>query len=75
MSIFQQMLTLVGGTVASVAALAWLSKALMGHFLRKDIEHHKAMLSAQSDAELEKLRAVLERECAVRRKPEGQRTI
>ncbi len=62
MSIVQQMVTLVGGTTAAIAVIAWLTKSLLGQFLKKDVEQHKALLRAQTDAELEKLRAVLERE-------------
>lgn len=62
MGILEQMLTLLGGTVAAIAALAWLVKSLMTHLLDKDVEQHKALLRAKTDAELEKLRAVLERE-------------
>lgn len=62
MGILEQMITLLGGTTVAIAALAWLAKSLMGHLLEKDVEQHKDFLRAQTDAELEKLRAVLERE-------------
>ncbi len=62
MGILEHVLTLLGGTAVAIAALAWLAKSLMSHLLDKGVEQHKAVLRAKTDAEVEKLRAVLERE-------------
>ncbi len=59
MDVVKQLLTILGGSVAAMAAVAWLIRSLIAHLLSKDIERHKAALQAQSVLELEKLRAEL----------------
>ena len=61
MDVVKELVTILGGTVAAVAAVAWLARSLATHLLSKDLERHKAALQAQSVLELEKLRAELTR--------------
>jgi len=62
MDILKELVTILGGTAIAVAALAWLAKSLVTHFLSKDIEKHKNDLAAQSALELDKLRAEFTRQ-------------
>jgi hypothetical protein len=62
METVSHVVTILGGTGIAVAALAWLSKSLLTHFMTKDIEGHKAGLTAQNALELEKLRAEFARQ-------------
>lgn len=59
MDVLRDVGTILGGTAIAMAALAWLSKSLLIHFLSKDIEKHKASLTAQNALEIERLRAQL----------------
>ena len=42
----------------AIAALAWLAKKIVSHFLSKDIEAYKVKLEAESEVEIEKLRVI-----------------
>lgn len=46
----------LGGTVAFVAATAWLSRSLISQFINKDLERFKANLKSESNKEIERLR-------------------
>jgi len=59
MDALKELGTILGGTAIAVAALAWLAKSLLTHYLSKDIEKHKATLTAQNALESERLRAEL----------------
>lgn len=59
MDALRELGTILGGTAIAVAALAWLLKSLLVHFLSKDIEMHKATLTAQNALEIERLRGEL----------------
>jgi hypothetical protein len=56
------LIKILGGTGMAIAALAWLTRSLLTHFMTKDIEGHKAALAAQNALELEKLRAEFTRQ-------------
>ena len=43
----------------AIAALAWLAKAIVLHFLSKDVETFKAKIQAESEIEIEKLKSAL----------------
>ena len=60
--LLRELTVLLGGTVAAVAAVAWLARSLTAHILSKDLEHYKVALQAQNELELEKLRAELARQ-------------
>ncbi len=46
----------ISASAIAIAALAWLAKKIVSHFLSKDIEAYKAKLEAGSEMEIEKLR-------------------
>lgn len=46
----------LGGTTIAIAAIAWLVRSLIGHFLSKDVESFKQHLQSESSLELERLR-------------------
>jgi len=54
---WQDLLAQLGGFAVLVAALAWLSRRLIGQLLDRDIEAHKAHLESQNQIQLERLRA------------------
>lgn len=54
-----ELLRTLGEFAIAAGALAWLFKALVGAFLSKDLEAHKARLQVQSQAEIEKLKSEL----------------
>ncbi len=41
---FQEVVTLLGGFSAMVAAIAWLARSLVGQMLSRDIERYKSQL-------------------------------
>jgi len=43
----------------AIAALAWLAKAIISHFLSKDVETFKAKIQAESGIEIKKLKSAL----------------
>ncbi len=72
MDVLKELATILGGTAMAVAALAWLAKSLVTHFLSKDFEKHRDNLAAQSALQLEQLRSefarqALEHEVRLRR--------
>jgi hypothetical protein len=40
----------------AIAALAWLAKTIVSHFLAKDVAAYKEKISAQSEIEVERLK-------------------
>jgi hypothetical protein len=58
---WQQLITILGGGALCLAAIAWLVRSIVQHFLSRDIENYKTKLSAASEAEAERLRADLEK--------------
>lgn len=52
-SLFQTL----GSTAIVIAALAWISRALLTHLFSREIENQKASLKAQYDLELEKAKS------------------
>ena len=51
---YEEIIKLLGGTAIIVAAVAWLIRSLIVHFLSKDVEKYKEQLRAANDLELEK---------------------
>ncbi len=49
----------LGGSAMAIAAVAWLARTIITHFLSKDHEAFKLKLKNDSDLELEKLRSGL----------------
>ena len=62
MEVFNELVTILGGTTIAVTALAWLTRSLLTHWMSKDIERHKAQLASQNKLKIEKLRAELTRQ-------------
>ncbi len=62
MDALKELVTILGGTAMAIAAMAWLAKSLLTHFLSQNVESHKQELAAQSALELEKLRAEFARQ-------------
>lgn len=62
MEMLKELLTILGGTTIAVAALAWLTRSVVTHWLSNDIERHKAQLYAQNAMEIERLRAEFSRQ-------------
>ena len=60
--IIAEFITLLGGFGIVVAAIAWLSKQLIDHYLLKEVQQHKASLDAQNQAAAERLRAELQQQ-------------
>ena len=61
MEFLKQFAITLGGTVAAIAAVAWLARSIITHLLSKDVETYKARLKSESDLETERLRASLRR--------------
>lgn len=61
MEVWQTVILALGGNVALLAVLGWLSKSLVSQLLAKDIEGYKASLKSESDAALQQLRHNLEK--------------
>lgn len=64
MNLFWSLLSALGGTAALVAIAAFLAKALVQHWLSKDIENHKNGLSRDTDQYKNELARELEIEKA-----------
>jgi hypothetical protein len=56
MTMTDELIKFLGGTTIVVAAVAWLIKSLVSHFLSKDVESYKQQLQSESTVELERLR-------------------
>lgn len=54
----------LGGTAIFAAALAWLLKGLINHWLRKDIELYKQRLASVAELELERQARLRDAEAA-----------
>jgi len=66
----EEIIKILGGSVALFAAVVWLTQRLIEGRLKKDMEDHKSKLKAASDAEIESLKsrlqiAAMEREVTV----------
>ena len=61
MEVWQTIVLALGGNVALLAVLGWLSKSLVSQLLAKDIEGFKATLKAESESATQKLRHELEK--------------
>lgn len=61
MTIWQTVLLAIGGNAALLAVLGWLAKSLVEKLLAKDLERHKANLSAETQAAMERLKHDLQR--------------
>ena len=53
---FEDLPKYIGGSLAVLAAAAWLIKALVGHYLSKYVEKYKAELELQVSLGTERLR-------------------
>lgn len=60
MTAWQTIALSLTGNVLALAALGWLAKSLLGSFLSKDIERHRAVLASESEMAIEKLRHELQ---------------
>ena len=58
----KEFVSILGGGSALVLALAWLVKKLVAQYLSKDVETFKSSLKAQTDIEIERLKASLQLE-------------
>jgi hypothetical protein len=58
----QEILIVLGGNVALLAALAFLTKSIVAHWLNKDFERFKEKLSSSYQMELERTKSSLQRE-------------
>jgi len=61
MAAWQTIVLALGGNLALVAVLGWLSKSLISQLLAKDIESFKIALKSESESASEKLRHELEK--------------
>ena len=52
----EEVVKFLGGTALVLAAVGWLVRSLIGHFLSKDVESFKHRLQSESTVELERLR-------------------
>ena len=52
----EEVVKFLGGTAIAIAAIGWLVRSLIGHFLSKDVESFKQRLQSESTVELERLR-------------------
>jgi hypothetical protein len=59
---FQELITLLGGFAIVAGFCAWLIRAIITHFLSKDVESYKEKLRLENSIELEKLRSSLAKE-------------
>lgn len=57
---WQELIKYLGGMAIASAALAWLAKQIIVHFLSKDVEAYKVRLKAESDKEIESLKSQLQ---------------
>jgi hypothetical protein len=60
MTIWQILLTTLGGGTAILAAAAWLIRTALNYALTRDVESFKARLKADADIETEKLKSSLQ---------------
>lgn len=58
--VLKQVLTLLGGFAIFAAALAWLLKSVIIHFLDKDIEKYKTQVTLEANRSIEEFRAELQ---------------
>ena len=58
---WQEIITTVGGDAVLIAAAAWLIKALVANRLAIDVEKFKVEMKATADAEIERVKAFLNR--------------
>jgi hypothetical protein len=56
----KQFLLTLGGTAVAVAAVAWLARSIITHWLSKDVEVYKTRLQAESAVALERIRSELQ---------------
>ncbi len=56
MTVLESAVLAIVGNALALAVLGWLAKSLIGAWLSKDLERHKANLAAESNASTEKLR-------------------
>jgi hypothetical protein len=52
----EEVLKFLGGAAIVLAAVGWLVRSLVSHFLSKDVESYKGRLQSQATIELERLR-------------------
>lgn len=52
----EELVRFLGGTAIAIAAMAWLARSLISHFLAKDVESFKLRLQSESTFEVERLR-------------------
>ena len=52
----EEVIKFLGGSALLLAAVAWLIRSLVSHFLSKDVEEFKTQLQSQSAVTLERLR-------------------
>jgi hypothetical protein len=57
---WQEVFTTIGSTAVVVSAFAFLTKSVINHFLARDVEKFKALLQANADMEIEKLKNSLQ---------------
>jgi len=60
MSTIEIIVTALGGASILIAALAWLSKSIIVHYLNKDIETFKVNIKSENERQIEKLKHDLE---------------
>ena len=60
--LLQKILVLAGGGSVVFVAIRMLVKSLVGHFLSRELESHRALLKFESDKQIESLKAELQRD-------------
>jgi hypothetical protein len=58
--VFGELLKQLGGTAIAVAALVWLARSIVTHWLSKDVETYKNRIKAESDIALDRARSELQ---------------
>lgn len=56
MDVWMTILLAIGGNAAALAVLAWLAKTLIGGWMSKDLELHRAQLTRETEAALTTMR-------------------
>src|SRR5215831_2177738 len=60
MHVMKAFLEFFGGTVVAFAAVAWLARSIITHWLSKDVETYKNQLKAEANVALERVRSDLQ---------------
>ena len=56
---WKELLAFISGSTIIIAAVAWLTKSIITHFLSKDVENFKIKIKAETDRNIEELKSAL----------------